>query len=107
VAKNPSLERIFTYHPPFGTQAARYVTIRDAALAFATVVRDNTPPSREQSLAFTDIQRACQMANAAIAINEQPSQFVEIEATSAPVVGLVTESVQSTDAAASTNQESV
>ncbi len=70
MAKNPSLERIFTYHAPIGTQAARYVTIRDAALAFAQVVRDNTPPSREQSLAFTDIQRACQMANASIAVNE-------------------------------------
>lgn len=98
MAKNPSLENIFTYHAPFGTQAARYVTIREAALAYARVVRDNTPPSREQSLALTDIQRSCQMANAAIAINE-----VEVVL---PATG-VSESVQSTDAAASTNQESV
>lgn len=97
MAKNPSLDRIFTYHPPFGTQAERYVLIRDAAKAFATLGRDLTPPSREQSLALTDIQRACQMFNAAIAINE-------VQET-APVADASVEPVQSTVAAATTNQE--
>lgn len=63
-------DRIYTYHPPFGTQQERYIRIRNAAKAFDAVVRDLTPLSREQSLALTDIQRACQMSNAAIAINE-------------------------------------
>ncbi len=66
----PNLDHVYTYHPPFGTQVERYVTIRNAARAFAEVVKANCPPSREQSLAQTSIQSACQMANAAIAINE-------------------------------------
>lgn len=65
-----SLRNTYTYHPPVGTQQARYVQIREAAEAFAQLITDLTPPSREQSLALTDVQRACQMANAAIAINE-------------------------------------
>lgn len=69
-----SLDRTYTYHPPFGTQQARYLQLREAAKAFAQLITDLTPPSREQSLALTDVQRACQMANAAIAVNEvEPS----------------------------------
>jgi len=69
-----TLAHTYTYHPPFGTQQERYLTIRAGALAFATLVSENTPPSREQSLALTDIQRATQMANAAIAVNEVPAE---------------------------------
>ena len=64
------LERVFTYHPPTGTQAQRYVQIRDMAKRLAEVVQKVTPESREQSLALTSIQQATMWANAAIAINE-------------------------------------
>lgn len=64
------LESIFTYHAPFGTQQARYVALRTAAKAFAVVVNESCPESREKSLAITRIQEACQMANASIAIHE-------------------------------------
>ncbi len=78
MAKN-SLDRIYTYHPPQGTQQARYVQLREAARTFAQLIQDLTPPSREQSLALTDVQRACQMANAAIAINENVVNTVAAE----------------------------
>lgn len=75
----PSLEQIFTYHPPFGDQPERYVAIRAAALTFARLVQSSTPPSREQSLALTTIQEAVMWANSAIAVNEEmppATQFV-------------------------------
>lgn len=65
-----NLDNLFTYHRPFGTQPQRYEAIRAFAKAFAQLVLDTTPASREQSLALTRIQEATQMANAAIAINE-------------------------------------
>lgn len=78
----PTLDDIFTYHAPFGTQLQRYAAIRDMGKAFAKLVQNSTPPSREQSLALTDIQRAVQMANAAIAINEQPPVAASDSSTS-------------------------
>ena len=65
-----TLQHTYTYHPPFGTQQERYLKIRAGALAFATLVSENTPPSREQSVALTRIQELVFWANAAIAINE-------------------------------------
>ena len=65
-----TLNQIFTYHPPIGDQTARYMQLREAALAFAKTVQTLTPPSREQSVALTNIQQAVMWANAAIAINE-------------------------------------
>ncbi len=67
----PNLTDIFTYHRPFGDQAARYAGIRFQALQFVQYVVGSTPPSREQSLAITAIQEAVMWANAAIAINEK------------------------------------
>lgn len=65
------LDKIFTYHAPFGSQQERYVELRAAARRFAEMVNDCCPESREKSLAITAIQQATQWANASIAINEQ------------------------------------
>lgn len=66
----PSIADIFTYHPPKPGQAERYTALRGAAHAYAIVVNDLTPSSRERSLALTAIQESVMWANAAIAINE-------------------------------------
>ena len=66
----PSLEAIFTYHPPKGDQAERYVKIRDKAKEFAEVVVDCTPECPDQSAAIRKIREAVMTANAAIAIVE-------------------------------------
>ena len=65
------LDNVFSYHPPVGSQKERYVALRDGGKLLAQLVQDNTPPSREQSVALTNIQQAVMWANAAIAINEQ------------------------------------
>lgn len=65
-----NVRNVFTYHPPKGDQADRYVKIREAALTLAFTIQECTPPSAEQTLALRDVQRATMMANAAIAINE-------------------------------------
>lgn len=65
------LEKRFTYHKPLDGQAERYLAIRDLAKLFAQVVMEQTPPTREQSLALTHIEDAVMWANAAIARNEK------------------------------------
>lgn len=60
----------FTYHPPKDDQQIRYVMLRDAAKQLAEQIAQNTPPSREQALALTNLEQAIFWANAAIARNE-------------------------------------
>ncbi len=63
-------DNIYTYHAPKGDQQERYVKLREAAKIFALTIRELTPESREQSVAFTQLETACFWANAAIARNE-------------------------------------
>jgi hypothetical protein len=65
------VDRVFMYHPPSGTQSARYLAIRDKARELAHLINNSTPASREQSLAFTSLQQTVMWANASIAINEE------------------------------------
>jgi dihydroneopterin aldolase len=67
---NEELQNRFTYHSPKEGQPERYVLIRDAAKELAELVLDNTPASREQSLAITKLEEVVFWANAAVARNE-------------------------------------
>lgn len=64
------IENTFTYHKPKDDQPERYTKIREKAKELAYVISEETPMSREQSLALTHLQAAVMFANAAIAINE-------------------------------------
>lgn len=65
------LYKRFTYHPPKNSeQAGRYESIRDYAYGMARHIVANSPTSREQSLALTNLELAVMWANAAIARNE-------------------------------------
>ena len=57
----------FTYHAPQNGQAETYQQIRDAAHAFAKLLNEFCPESREKSLAVTHLEDAVMWANAAIA----------------------------------------
>ncbi|MCK9361630.1 hypothetical protein M0Q28_05435 [Patescibacteria group bacterium] len=70
MAQGTELDKVYTYHPPFGTQQERYVRIRDEAKSFATTILALTPKSREQSLALTKLEEVVMWANSAIARNE-------------------------------------
>ena len=76
------VENTFTYHAPFGDQVERYEEIRDDAksLAYSFMVR--CPPSRELSLALTNLEQAVFWANAAIARNEKE----EVAAAEEPTI---------------------
>lgn len=68
-----NVERInnnFVYHKPKDDQPERYEHIRAKARELALVINECTPMSREQSLAFTDLEDCVMHANAAIARNE-------------------------------------
>jgi hypothetical protein len=69
---NEQISNTFTHHSPFGDQAQRYERIRAKARELATEFQACIPPSREASLAFTNLQQAVMWANASIAINEKP-----------------------------------
>ena len=63
-------EKNFTYHPPKPNQPARYTAMRDAAKILSGMFDGCCPPSRELSLAQTNLEQAVFWANAAIARNE-------------------------------------
>lgn len=65
------LQNRFTFHPVQGDQAERYQKIRAKLLEVALLIDEITPQSREQSLAFTNLEQAGFWANAAIARNEK------------------------------------
>ncbi len=64
------LDNRFTYHSPKNNQPERYQSIRALAKEFAQHIIDNTPQSREQSLALTKLEECTFWANASIARNE-------------------------------------
>jgi hypothetical protein len=66
------IENDFTYHMPLPSQPDRYVDIRDAARLFAHMLTEKCPPSRELSLALTNLEVVVFYANASIARNEKP-----------------------------------
>lgn len=57
----------FTYHSPKEGQPERYIEIRAKALELALLINKLTPESREQSIAFTELDIVVWAANAAIA----------------------------------------
>lgn len=61
------IEHNFKYHQPKEGQQEKYVAIRDKAKEFALLAADLTPPSREQSLAYTALEQAVFWFNASIA----------------------------------------
>lgn len=65
-----TIENSFTYHAPVGTQQQRYEKLREAAKELALLILEDTPSSREQSLAITKLEEAIMWANKAIACNE-------------------------------------
>lgn len=65
-----TLENNFTYHSPKDDQPGRYILLRDEAKSLALLICQNTPLSREQSLALTHLEQSIFWANAAIARNE-------------------------------------
>ena len=70
------IDNTFTYHAPFGDQAARYEMIRKAAKDLAITIDRACPESREKSLALTAVQQSVMWANASIAINERAPNMV-------------------------------
>ena len=60
----------FTYHAPHGNQQEKYQNLRLFGLSLAEHIVENTPVSREQSVALTKLEEAIFWANASIARNE-------------------------------------
>jgi len=70
LAKEAELDERYQYHAPKNDQPQRYVLIRETAKHLARVILENTPQSRDQSVALTKLEEVVMRANAAIAINE-------------------------------------
>ena len=65
-----TIENNFTYHAPKDDQPQRYELLRAKALELAKLYLQNSPQSREQSLALTALEESIFWVNAAIARNE-------------------------------------
>lgn len=59
--------RRFTYHAPGDEQRTKYERLRTEAAAFAFLIRELVPESREQALALTKLEEAVMHANSGIA----------------------------------------
>lgn len=60
--------RRFSYHPPVDSkQLAFYEEMRGRARRLAKFIVANTPQSREQSLAITNLEKVVMWANAGLA----------------------------------------
>jgi hypothetical protein len=68
--KRQQIDNAFVYHSPKDDQLERYQRIRDKGKELALLIDQITPPSREQSLALTNLEQATMWANASIARNE-------------------------------------
>jgi hypothetical protein len=64
------IDNNFVYHAPKGGQIERMAHLRKLAKGFAEQIAMQTPESREQSLALTNLEQAVMWANAAIVRNE-------------------------------------
>ncbi len=64
------LSKNFTYHAPKPGQPERYEAIRAKAKELAETLTVSCPPSRELSVAITELETAVMWANASIARNE-------------------------------------
>ena len=64
------IDNNFTYHSPKEGQPEKYTAIREKAKELAIFLTDECPPSRELSLALTNLEQSVFWANASIARNE-------------------------------------
>ena len=70
VDQEKRLDTDFVYHPSSADQVRRYELIREQARAYAELLMTLCPPSRELSLALTELENTVMWANAAIARHE-------------------------------------
>ena len=64
------LDNNFMFHTPKGDQAERHAFLRDKAKELAELMSHLCPPSRELSLAITNLEQAMFWANSSISRNE-------------------------------------
>lgn len=67
---NSAIENNFVYHAPKPGQPEKYMALREKAKELAYLIDELCPPSRERSVAMTELETAVFWANAAIARNE-------------------------------------
>ncbi len=65
-----NIDNNFRYHTPKDGQSEKYEEIRAQAKALAEKLVKLCPPSRELSLALTELESSVMWANASIARNE-------------------------------------
>ncbi len=70
------IQNDFTFHPPISgsDQTERYERIREMGRLMAMELLATCPPSRELSVALTNLDQTVFWSNAAIARNERPDQ---------------------------------
>ena len=66
---NNQIENNFMYHAPKAGQQEKYEAIRAKAKELAYLIDEECPPSREKSLAMTQLDESVMWANAAVARN--------------------------------------
>jgi hypothetical protein len=63
-----SIDELFTYHTPVGSQQSRYIELRSQHKRLAEKILELTPSSAEQTLAIRALHLSSMHANTAIAL---------------------------------------
>jgi hypothetical protein len=69
-----AIEEAFTYHPPQGTQEARYIELREAHKELARKIVELTPGCAEQTTAIRKLEECSMWGNKAIALEPPGSE---------------------------------
>jgi hypothetical protein len=65
--KKDNVDSVFTYHPPSDDKTrAAYEAVREGAKAFAKVILEHTPRSKDQEAAIRQLRLCVYTANSAI-----------------------------------------
>lgn len=64
------VHNLFVFHPVKDDQPERYALLREKFEELSILILENTPESREQTLAIRKLKEAAMGANEAIAVNE-------------------------------------
>lgn len=67
-AQREQIAHWFAFHPATPEQMAAYQKVREAAVAFAEAIAENTPKCADQSAALRKVREAAFTANSAIAL---------------------------------------
>lgn len=72
------MKKIFAYHAPSPESLAKITTLREQFSALHTLIEETCPPSRERSVALTELETTAMWAIKAVVRND-PASIAQLD----------------------------